>query len=197
MTTPIVQDNFLQLLHQAKAVPPARGRGKWRCPECGHQTLSVNEQKQLFNCFHAGCDFHGGMGALRRRLGLHREWLPRQEFLRKKRERMRADRTAGQLYATWKEHWSVQTDILRTLYDLEDSAHRLGPDDPRTWPALGIVYESRPKAHAVLLILEDSPIPRLVQFLRSEPKARKADIEHVIVNGGIHDSEGRFIELTI
>ena len=197
MTTPIVQDNFRELLREVGAIPPRRGHGKWTCPACGRQALSVDEQKQLFNCFQAACDFHGGRGALRSRLGLGREWLPREEFLQRQRDRTRASRMAAKLYAAWKEQWSGQIDILRALYDLEDSAHRLGPDNPMAWDALGIVYESRPQAQTELLILEVSPIPKLVKFLSLDPRGRKAVIERVVFNCGIYDGEGRFVELRI
>src|SRR5579862_5058818 len=50
----------------------SRPRGRKRdCPWCGGRgTVSVNEAKGLFCCHHAGCDFHGGIGSLRRLLNL-------------------------------------------------------------------------------------------------------------------------------
>lgn len=189
--------DFLGLLIRSGAVPPRSGRGKWTCPECGRNTLSVNINIGAFKCFHAGCMFKGRVGTLLWRLGLHREWLPRQEFRWQQHQRAQADSMARRVYALWKQRWSETIDLLHGLNALEDSAHKLGPHNPRTWHALGIVYESRPQIQALLLILEVSPIQKLVQFLGLDAKGRKAIMERVVFNRGIHAGEGRFIELTI
>ena len=173
-----------------------RGRNRADCPDCGGcRTVAYDELKDVFYCHHSGCTFRGGKGTLRRRLGLHREWLPREEFLQRRRDRTRASTIAGKLYAAWNRQWSGRIDRLRALRNLEDRAHKLGPDNPRTWGTLGIIYETRPRTLSELLFLESSPLPNLIEFLGLDAKGRKAVIERVIFNGGIHDSEGRFIEL--
>ena len=102
-----------------------RGRNRADCPDCGGcRTVAYEELKGVFYCHHAGCTFRGGKGTLRRRLGLHREWLPREEFLQRERDRTRASTIAGKLYAAWKKQWSGQLDLLRALCDLER---------PQTW----------------------------------------------------------------
>lgn len=189
--------NFRDLLSEAGAIAPRGGRGKWTCPECGRTALSVDEDKELFHCFYPGCTFKGGMGTLRKRLGLDRQWLPREEFRRQQLQRVRADGAAKRFYPARKAHWSDTIDFLHTLNALEDSAHKLGPDDPRTWDGLCTVYESRPQTLARLLLLEISSIQGLIEYLGLDAKERKTIIARVILNGGICDSEGAFIELII
>lgn len=91
MTTATIQYDLPDLLQKAGALPPRHGRGKWTCPECGRNDLSVSEDKQVFHCFHAGCSFSGGIGSLRMRLGTLRQWLHRDEYLHLRREREAAN----------------------------------------------------------------------------------------------------------
>ena len=78
----IVQSEIAELLERCGAQPPRYGRGKWMCPQCGRPDLSVSMDKQLFNCFHDGCDFRGGICTLHKRLGIGHEWLSREDYLR-------------------------------------------------------------------------------------------------------------------
>lgn len=91
--TTATQFDIVALLEQAGAIRPPHGREKWTCPSCQHPALSVNPDKAVFRCFYVGCEFHGGLGTLRSRLGLGREWLPRDEYFRLRGEHQKEHET--------------------------------------------------------------------------------------------------------
>jgi len=148
-----IQPGFLELLERAGAIPSRHGRGKWRCPDCGHPALSVNLDKQAFHCFYAGCGFSGGIGTLRNRLGICPEWIPKAEWLRQKRERERTRDAAQRLHEAVKARRFRLFDGLRILAGVEAGAHRAGPTEA-AWNALAMVYSERPGIEAELDALE-------------------------------------------
>lgn len=191
-----IELEITELLEQAGAVPPRHGRGKWTCPECKCPALGVNKDRGLYHCFHAGCAFHGGIGTLRKRLGLRREWLPRAEHLRLRREREQANKAAEQLYATIKARRLELLDQIHSLNRIEQGAHRSGADRPETWLALAMVHAERPSMLVELAILENCRVPELVRFLTADTQTRQAAVDRVLGWGGLQDASGKFLELT-
>jgi hypothetical protein len=147
---------FADMLQSAGARPPRYGR-KWDCGACGGKgSLSVDLEKGLFNCFHAGCAFRGGISALRARLGIPREWLPRDVYLRQQQERERANRRARVIADRIRDQRLKLHDQLRRLNHLERCAHAAGPDHIATWGTLALVYRERPQIEVALDWLETS-----------------------------------------
>jgi hypothetical protein len=165
-----IEPGFLELLEQVGAVPPRHGRGKWRCPECGRPDLSVNLEKQVFHCFHAGCSFSGGMGTLRQRLGIERQRLPKAEYIRQCRECERVHDAALRLYAAAKLRRFELYDQLRVLGRIEVGAHDCGPTEA-AWSALALVYSEPPRILAELAILENANAAGLARFLTADDAA--------------------------
>jgi predicted RNA-binding Zn-ribbon protein involved in translation (DUF1610 family) len=56
---------FESLLRHAGAVSPRDGRGKWRCPDCGHWTLVVRLDHCDYRCQRRECRFFGDVNKLR------------------------------------------------------------------------------------------------------------------------------------
>lgn len=152
------------MLEQAGAVPPRHGRGKWRCGECGHPALSVNVDRALYHCFHSGCNFSGGLGTLRHRLGIQGDWIPTAEWVRQKQERERVSAAAGRLSHAVLERSKVLFDRLRDLRRAEVAAHRLGPTEA-SWDALAKVYRERPAIEGELDVLETGSAADVFQAL--------------------------------
>jgi len=160
----MVSDILAPPTHGAKsAVELARALGGrrcgsgWiaRCPahEDRNPSLSIRETggKILVHC-HAGCPQEAVIEGLRRR-GLwraRREWLPREEYLRRLRARREAERRAAEL-AEWRRRQVALLMRLRNLFwDRERAAEewlrspegrRAGWDDRRTLAALRIIGE--------------------------------------------------------
>lgn len=144
----------------------ARPRGKrFDCPECGaRQIVAVNEAKQVFFCHHAGCDFRGGIGTLRKRLGIRHEWLPRDEYRRQRKERGQAHEAAARLcYAVHQRRMKL-LDSLHDLNRLEALAHDQGPDSERAWQGLALIYTARPKIGRELDRLESGSLADLMKY---------------------------------
>lgn len=149
----LVQGDIGALLEQAGARPPRHGRGKWLCPECGRPDLSVNLEKQVFHCFHAGCSFAGGIGTLRQRLGIEREWLPKAEYIRQCRQRESIHDAALRLYQAVKARRFELLNEFHTLNRIEAGAHKAGPTQA-AWGALALIYQQRPPVEQQLDRLE-------------------------------------------
>lgn len=190
-----IQPGIEELLEQAGARPPRRGRGKWTCPECHRDTLSVNAQKQVFNCHHAGCEFRGGMGTLRKMLGIEREWLPRAEYEARRQRREQVDHAAERLYQTAKARRFELYDELRMLYQIEAEAHAAGPERAEVWDTLAHAYSRRPDVLAELAFLENSHATSLRRFLDATPEQQRAVRQAIIADGGLFDSNGKFVEV--
>jgi hypothetical protein len=166
--------NLPALLEQAGARP--RG-GRYDCPDCGgRRTVAADESKGLFNCHHAGCGFKGGIGTLRKRCGLRREWLPAAEY----RKRKTAVRAAPDLYECVRLRRFELLDQLHGWNELENKARNAGPDHQATWGALALVFKQRPLIVAELAVLEDSPAPEVARFIMASNEARQKAIERVL-----------------
>jgi hypothetical protein len=115
----------------------------------------VNLDKQVFHCFYAGCEFSGGIGALRNRLGLRRERVSKGEWIRRRREQERAHDAAVRLYVVAHARQLELREGLRLLGRAEIVAYDAGPDDPHTWEILSTVYQRRPEIEGELDALEN------------------------------------------
>jgi len=159
--------------------------------------VTVDQVKEVFCCHHAGCGFHGGIGTLRKRLGIAREWLPRAEYIRQQQTRDRVHAAAEQL-AAWVH--DRRKELLRALHELnrlEALAHKAGRRHPATWGALTLVYGQRPEILVELAILENASAVDLVQFMTSDSEARRRAIDSVLRSGGLFDSSGKFVDVQI
>jgi hypothetical protein len=188
------QHDIETLLAETGAHPPRHGRGKWICPECQRPALSVNLDKQVFNCFHGGCEFHGGIGTLRKRLGVHREWLPDDEYRRLRRKRERAHDAAARLYGAIQARRNGLLDLLHCLNQLEVASHRIGPTET-TWRRLALTYADRPKVLSELVILENASACDLIRFFLDGSEARREAIGRVLEWGGFSPRAGEFLEV--
>src|ERR1051326_104221 len=133
------------------------------CPECRRpRAVSLNDE--AFCCHGIDCNFRGGIGALRRRLGLRRERCPSAQYRELCVKRERAHEAAQQLYHA--VH-SRRMELLDFLHDLS----RLGAlvwdnsDPESTWQTLKIIYSDRQCITAELAILENSSTGELVRLL--------------------------------
>jgi hypothetical protein len=150
------------LLWQTGARPS--GRHRFDCPDCGGKsTVAVDETKGVFFCHHANCEFNGGIGTLKKRLGISRQWLPKEEYLRQKRVREYRRLQAETLYETVRSRRLSLLDELNAYNRLEWQAHDAGPGHPATWDALALVYRQQPRIEQELDFLESASAQELIQ----------------------------------
>lgn len=189
------EPGFLELLEQIGARPA--GLRRRDCPDCGgKRTVAVDEERALFYCHHAGCNFHGGVGALRKRLGLRREWLPRSEYLRQQRERERTHEAARRLEGAVRSRRRKLLDSLRELDELATLAPDAAPTEV-VWARLSSTYRQRSTVLAELAILENWSARDMVSFLLGTQQGRKEAIDDVLSAGGLYGSDGRFVEVPV
>ena len=189
----VLQYDLATLLERAGAQPPRYGRGKWGCPKHhGSRSLSVDMARGLFNCHHAGCDFHGSTETLARELGLARRLCPAQ-FHEQRQAGERADRAERALYEEVKARRFELLDKLHSLNRLELRAHGGGPNETATWDALAGVYAERLGVLAELTILENSGAADMIRFLSADSATRQAKIHRLVEEGGHCDGQGRFV----
>jgi len=153
-----------------------------RCPahEDRNPSLSIREAggKILVHC-HAGCPQEAVVEALRCR-GLwperRREWLPREEYLRRLRARREAEREARKLAEWRREQLGLLTRLRNLYWDLERVAEgwlasRQGRctvwDDPRTLKALRIIGEHLGDRFALAIECLERLAPAQVAELRN------------------------------
>lgn len=157
-----LQPGIEELLEQVGARP--RG-GRFDCPDCGsHRSVTINEAKQAFNCHHAGCDFHGGLGILRNRLGIEREWLPKAEYLRQREQREQAEDAATRLCLVVHDR---RMELLRALDDLRAAEREIdaaGQNDEAA-DTLAVVYWTEGEIANELDGLENASGDELVRIL--------------------------------
>ena len=180
------QPSIAALLAQAGA--RLRGRDRADCPDCKRsRAVSFDEAKRVYHCHVAGCTFSGGIVTLRKRLGMPRQWLPYQEYIRQQRERELAQVAKERLAATVHRRCFELRDEVHGLNELQLKAHRAGADHPATWNALALVYSRQPRVLAELQIMENPSVTDLVQFLTADAGTREAAVSRVI---GLHDAVG-------
>lgn len=199
MSVNIAQSGLAELLTRAGAQPPRHGR-KWDCPACGGKAcLSVDESRGLFNCFHDGCNFKGNTATLARRLGLALPRVSPVEYRRRQERERRLDERVSRILEAKCERRNVILDTLAHLYHSEITAHTAGPNNPQAWDALATSYRERLRLEAELLILDNASGRDLERFLGLSGQSVKGDkdtaIGNVIMQGGMYDKQGRFVEL--
>ena len=87
-------------------------------------------------------------------------------------------------------------DELHCLARIEMGVQAAGTDRSEVWNALEMVYRQRPSLLAELTILESCGVRDLIRFLTADDNTREATVGHVIAQGGLYDSSGRFVEVT-
>jgi hypothetical protein len=169
-----------------------RGRNRADCPDCKRlRAVSFDEAKRVYHCHGAECTFSGGIATLRQRLGIRREWLSREEYIRQQRERERAQVAKERLAAAVHRRCFQLRDEVHGLTELQLKAHRSGANHPATWDALALVYSQRPRLLAELEIMENATVAELVRFLTADAEIRAAAVSRVI---SLHDAAGMFSE---
>jgi hypothetical protein len=160
-----VEYDLRDLLEQAGAAPPRHGRGKWQCPNHhGSPSLSVDPARGLFNCHHPGCDFRGNSFTLARALGLTRR-LPREDYLRLRREREQARKAAQWLAGRVQERrWQLDQAHRDSLGAIL-WAHAAGPNCELGWSALEWAYERLPRIRGELLAFEVASARNALEIL--------------------------------
>ncbi len=146
----------------ARALNGRRSGTGWiaRCPahEDRNPSLTITEAggKILVHC-HAGCSQEAVIEALRSR-GLwperRREWLPREEYLRRLRARREAERRARTLAEWRREQRSLLIRLRNLFWDLrraaetwlENEGRKLDFANPQVIWALEAVSDPRPEA---------------------------------------------------
>ena len=169
------------------------GRNRADCPDC-KRPRAVSFTDTAFYCHGIDCEFHGGIGTLRKRLGIGREWLPKAEYIRQCRERERAHDAAERLCAAARARRFVLYDELGSLNRIEAGAHRAGPCEA-AWSALAMVYAGRPRILAELAVLENSRVTDLVEFLAGGAEAQARAIDSVLLRGGMTEAQSAFVEV--
>jgi hypothetical protein len=165
----LVQDGIGPLLEMSGA--RIRGRSRADCPECKRpRAVSFNET--AFCCHGIDCGFHGGIGTLRLRLGIEREWLPRPEYIRQCRERERVHDAAERLYVAAHARQLELRETLREFGRMEQAAHEQGPDDPKAWDTLASVYTERPAIEQELDAVESDDPAAVFAILREKGEKR-------------------------
>jgi hypothetical protein len=170
-----------------------RGRGRADCPDC-KRFRSVSFKEIAFCCHGLGCEFRGGIGALKKRLGIRREWLSPKEYRELCRKREQVDEAARRLAAAVHAQRMELVELLQDLDRLEALAHDAGASESR-WESLALVYSQLARILAELAILESASAADLARFLCAGPEMRGRIIDGVIVRGGLCDSDGKFREV--
>jgi len=158
-----VQADIGALLEMAGA--RIRGRSRADCPQCKRpRAVSFNES--AFCCHGIDCKFRGGIGTLRQRLGIERQWLPKAEYARACRERERVHDAAQRLHAAAASRRLELHDRLRILAGIEAGAHESGPPEA-AWSALALVYQERTVIEAELDRLESGNAATVFECLNT------------------------------
>jgi hypothetical protein len=187
-----MQSDMEELLVQ---VTRLRGRNRADCPDC-RRFRAVSYNETAFYGHGIGCQFRGGVRTLKARLGIRRDWLPRDEYLRQVRARERTATAAAALYTAVKKRRLELLEDLRGLNQPAMTAHLAGPDHHVSWDALSHVYRELPKVRAELLLLDESLAAPLVRFLTASKDERASQVAEVLLAGGITNREGKFVAVS-
>lgn len=138
-----------------------RRRGVVRCifHRDAQASLSVDLDRGLFNCF--GCGAHGGTRRFAELVGdavavpARAPESPLQAARRWAATRARREAEQAQ---EW-EPWMIAAEFIRrtrrAVDGLRQIATELGPDHPRTWPALEVAAQAERQADAVEAEIDD------------------------------------------
>jgi hypothetical protein len=189
--------DLIALLERAGARPARIGK-RWNCPVCGRPGhVSVDVEKGLFNCWHAGCDFGGNVRTLAMSLDVAEKLAPeearalRERFAWSRRVRERAERVVRRRrWQLYEEHQA-----LLNLYDRTGNEAWVWLREDIAWAALVFVDSRLDEVRGELSILESAPRADRARFLRLTEPGRTEVLKHVIQHGGLFDRDGRFVEL--
>jgi hypothetical protein len=172
------------------------GPRRYNCPDCGSlRTVSVDEARGLFHCHHAGCGFSGDVATLRRRLGLRREWLPRDQYLRLKREQAQAQAAAERLALAVHRRRMEVVELLEALAESERLVQLVGPDTDNAWDLLELVDRRRPLLITELVFLENATAAAVAPSLAASQEEQDGMIAQITFEGGVSTYEGKFVPL--
>jgi hypothetical protein len=169
------------------------GHNRADCPVC-KRCRSVSYTESVFCCHGIGCGFRGGIGKLRSRLGIRREWLPPAEYRELCRRRELAHEAAERLAAAVHSRFMVLLDWLRDVNRLQALAHDAGASEP-SWESLALAYADGPAILAELGILEFASVADLLRLLTAGAVARERVFDRVLYAGGLYDASGRWVEV--
>ena len=194
MPVTAVEYDVSQLL--AKVGATLRGPRRADCPECrSKRTVSYTEK--LYFCHHVGCHFRGNSITLAKELGLLRPLSPR-EAQESKRTRERARRAAEEVSDRLRERrLPLQEEHRQMLHIYYGGQDRLKRDrDPKIGHTL-VSYAKKQlrKIRAELVLVEDAPINKRIEFLGANEGRQRGMISEVIAGGGLSDVNGTFIEV--
>ena len=196
--TAATQFDLVALLERVGARPPRYGRGKWGCPKhSGSPSVSVDLDRGLFNCHHAGCDFHGNSFTLARGLGLARRLSPAEaRALRLERERAEAAASAFLVRVRGARFGLMALHV--ELLNLLDQAHerlKANCEDDAGWEALAHVYSELPRVRAELILVSEGTIEDRLAWLDADKETRHEMVNCILQVGGVPTCDGRFLEL--
>jgi hypothetical protein len=148
----------------------------------------------VFCCHGIDCNFSGGVGTLRKRLGLRREWLPPEQYRELCRKRARVHEAAKRLADAVRTRRTQLLDLLHDLNRLEALMHDAGPNKV-DWDSLAVVYAGRPLVLAELTALESASATDLARFVLSDDDTQSETVATVLDRGGIYDPHGKWVEM--
>lgn len=170
------------------------GRNRANCTRCGgHRTITYSDE--VFICHR--CGFRGNAYTLARELGCVRRLSP-EERIRQQRERELARVAASIAYEQIRaRRWALYEDRRQLLNIFMGASDRLRHNwgDELAWDGLAYAYRRLDQDRAELLLLEDGPFVDVLEFLRATPPEREKRLWKVILEGGIVNRQGKFIEL--
>jgi len=195
--TAATQFDLAALLERVGARPPRYGRGKWGCPKhSGSPSVSVDLDRGLFNCHHAGCDFHGNSFTLARGLGLARRLIPAEaRALRVERER--ADAAARAFLVRVRGARFGLSAIHIELLNLQDRVHerlKANCEDDAGWEALAYIYSELPRVRTELIMVSEGTIEDRLAWLNADEETRHKMINRTLQVGGVPTFDGKFIK---
>lgn len=196
--TAATQFDLDALLERVGARPPRYGRGKWGCPKhSGSPSVSVDLDRGLFNCHHAGCDFHGNSFTLARGLGLARRLSP-AEARALCLERERAEAAASAFLVRVRAARFGLTALHVELLNLLDQAHerlQTNHDDEAAWGALAYSHNELPRVKVALLLLSEGTFGDRKAWLEADEDTHHKMKDRILQVGGVPTYDGKFVEL--
>ena len=182
------------LLVEAAAKPPRTERGRWGCPACGKCRVSVDFSRSLFNCWTAGCNFHGSARSLAGRLG-HRTdsvaWRKQAAVAARRHElEERAQALRVRVYQEVGEKFLVKMHQYQELYPT--LAQNIDHSDLLE---KGLsTYSELLHLNAELFLLDVLPPLPMCEFVGGSEDSRERQIADVVSRDGVC-VDGKFYQL--
>jgi len=182
------------LLVEAGAKPPRTERGRWGCPACGKCRVSVDFSRSLFNCWTAGCNFHGSARSLAGRLG-HRTDSPAwKKQVAAAARRLEVEERAHALRL--KAHQAVAERFLVKMHQYQELYPALAQNiDQSDLLEKGLsTYSELLHLNAELFLLDVLPPLHMCEFVGGSEDSRERQIADVVSRDGVC-VDGKFYEL--